>query len=594
MKKNSRIVTMAAAALLAVAPVAAGVVPGATTVNTVKADKKSAQEELSFSTLSTNATNNVKGLDLNKMVKSVTLSSGSITGASDFVLSSDSVHNNSVSELVGGKTYYVQATVDITGLAHSTTYTYKWPNDSKTQSFKSNSRGNAYSVRIVVPLHVYNPDAAGIPQFIWNKNGAVLNDGAYAPSADGIQVKNKETIGQILKAAKESVTFRDTMDNAVNNNQITTTASDVISELKQQGVTVNGSGANATVSATNGFNVTLTGKTLTNGKTATVKIPFVPAGAVVTDAPVINVATKPLGQASFGTATEASKGNQYYQVASGSNFNPLDFTTSNGTEVKFSATQSSKNNAAATLTATSNPVNTSEPGKFYHVTLTATNNGQKTSTYSYTVLVVSNGLQELYADAKTYNIYGDNVQATGQTIAKGTKVYVGNDTKTINKVSYSKISTKSKADADAGNLWIETSALAKPAGDTNTETHTIMVNSKAYDKNGNYLGHMYYAYNNIDIVPEVVTINGKTYYKVANKDEYVRVTNITGTKRTLRHNAYIYWSSYRRTPGTGKYYKGQTVTTYGGQMRFKNGKRYYRIEGCRNNNKRYIKAVNFY
>ena len=111
---------------------------------------------------------------------------------------------------------------------------------------------------------------------------------------------------------------------------------------------------------------------------------------------------------------------------------------------------------------------------------------------------------------------------------------------------------------------------------------------------GNYLGHMYYAYNDIEIVPTVVTINGKTYYKVANKDEYVRVTNITGNQRTLKHNAYIYWSSYRRTPGTGKMYRGQTVTTYGGQMRFKNGKKYYRIEGCRNNNKRYIKAVNFY
>lgn len=112
-----------------------------------------------------------------------------------------------------------------------------------------------------------------------------------------------------------------------------------------------------------------------------------------------------------------------------------------------------------------------------------------------------------------------------------------------------------------------------------------MVDSRAYDKNGNYLGHMYYAYNDIEIVPTIVTINGKTYYKV---------TNITGNQRTLKHNAYVYWSSYRRTPGTGKMYRGQTVTTYGGQMRFKNGKKYYRIEGCRNNNKRYIKAVNFY
>ena len=39
-----------------------------------------------------------------------------------------------------------------------------------------------------------------------------------------------------------------------------------------------------------------------------------------------------------------------------------------------------------------------------------------------------------------------------------------------------------------------------------------MIDSRAYDKNGNYLGHMYYAYDSIDIVPAVVTINGKTYY----------------------------------------------------------------------------------
>ena len=141
-------------------------------------------------------------------------------------------------------------------------------------------------------------------------------------------------------------------------------------------------------------------------------------------------------------------------------------------------------------------------------------------------------------------------------------------------------------------MWVKTSALVKPAGDTNVKTYPVMIDSRAYDKNGNYLGHMYYAYDNIDVVPTVVTINGKTYYKVANKDEYVRVTNITGNKRTLTHNAYIYWSSYRRTPGTGKMYKGQTVTTYGPAMRFKNGKKYYRIEGCRNNNKRYIKAAN--
>ncbi len=59
------------------------------------------------------------------------------------------------------------------------------------------------------------------------------------------------------------------------------------------------------------------------------------------------------------------------------------------------------------------------------------------------------------------------------------------------------------------------------------------------------------------------------------------------------YNAYIYWSSYRRTPGTGKVYKGQTVTTYGAAYTFKNGKKYYRISGCSATNKRYIKQANF-
>lgn len=540
MKKNSRIVTMAAAALLAVAPVAAGVVPGATTVNTVQAagNKKSATVSITdVPSLSVAATDKAQEAVTASMINNYSLGNLHFSRATGIKVVSKDGGEHNASQLKAGDTYYVQATVDVNGAANTT---YSNSSIFKGGKVTTGATGTASNQEVEIPLTVYNPNASASPYFVLKDLGQSIPDGTVAPIASEVKVTKDETITQILAAAKSKVTFADGYDSKVNNNNIITTPSDVISELQKQGITVTGSGANAKVNATQGFNVTLTGQTPVNGSEVTIKIPFVPSGAVVTDGPVINVAIKPLGSSVFGTATEASKGNQYYQVASGSNFNPLDFTTSNGTEVKFSATQSSKDNSAATLTATSNPVNTSEAGKFYHVTLTATNNGKKTSTYSYIVLVVSNGLQELYADAKTYNIYGDNVQATGQTIAKGTKVYVGNDTKTINKVSYSKISTK---DADAGNLWIETSALAKPAGDTNTETHTIMVNSKAYDKNGNYLGHMYYAYNNIDIVPNIVTIKGKTYYKVANKDEYVRVTNITGTQRKLRHNAYIYWSS---------------------------------------------------
>ena len=301
---------------------------------------------------------------------------------------------------------------------------------------------------------------------------------------------------------------------------------------------------------------------------------------------------------SLNGQSKGSVNGQIFQVAVGSQFNPTNFVNSNGEPVIISAVQNSNNNTAASLEATSNPVNTSEAGRYYNVTLTATGLTGKKTTATYTVLITSSHKQALYANGAssiaTYHIYGINVRPASTTFKDGDTVYVADQTRTFNNVSYSQVSTKSKSDANSSNIWVKTSSLVKPAGDTNTKTLPVMVDSRAYDKDGNYLGHMYYAYDNIDIVPTVVTIKGKTYYKVANKDEYVRVTNITGNQRTLKHNAYIYWSSYRRTPGTGKMYRGQTVTTYGGQMRFKNGKKYYRIEGCRNNNKRYIKAVNFY
>lgn len=335
------------------------------------------------------------------------------------------------------------------------------------------------------------------------------------------------------------------------------------------------------------FNLTI--QSQANNQTATIQIPFVvssTSGSTDTSGnPVI----------SYTIGGQAGN-NPVFQVAANSQFNPLDFIDASGQEVKFSAVQAKGSTVQATLTATSNPVDTSQQGHFYNVTLTATNLNGKKSTFTYTVLITSSQKQELYGNGtiNTYNIYGNNVLNGSTTFKSGDSVYVANATKTINGVSYSQVSTKSKSDANSSNVWVKTADLTKPAGDTNVKTYPVMVDSRAYDKDGNYLGHMYYAYNNIDIVPTVVTIKGKTYYKVANKDEYVRVTNITGNQRTLTHNAYIYWSSYRRTPGTGKMYKGQTVTTYGPQMKFKNGKKYYRIEGCRDNNKRYIKAANFY
>ncbi|MGN1272888.1 MAG: SLAP domain-containing protein [Lactobacillus sp.] len=404
-----------------------------------------------------------------------------------------------------------------------------------------------------------------------------------------INASKYTTLGDIQKNIEDNVT----LSTNVNAQQKVSVSLDVIaSQLKNQGATITGTGnytADTKVTLPANFNIQLV-YSASNGKTVSITIPYYTTSTPgqVTDAPQFNV------RENDGNVTAATN-NATYSIAAGSTFNPLDFTDITGNRYRFSAQQSSANSVAINVSVSSNPVDTSQEGRFYTVTLTATNAIGKTATYSYQVLIVANGQQEVYSDTTTYSIYGNVAQATGNTIKAGTKVYVGSEVKTINKISYTKISTTSKADANSSNsnLWIPTTALSKQTTtDANAETHTVMIDSRAYDKNGNYLGHMYYAYDDIKIVPTVVTINGKTYYKVADKDEYVRVTNITGNTRTLTHNAYIYWSSYRRTPGTGKMYKGQTVTTYGPAMRFKNGKKYYRIEGCRNNNKRYIKAAN--
>ena len=249
-----------------------------------------------------------------------------------------------------------------------------------------------------------------------------------------------------------------------------------------------------------------------------------------------------------------------------------------------------------TVTVDTSKVNTAVGGT-YPVTVSATDaNTKRTVTLTFNVQVGVAGAKYQTAtaannaDIPVYRISGNAVSQTTTTIKSGTQVPTFG-TVTVGNTSYTRINS---ANSNEFVLTSVFNATPSTPSDSNTQTETVMVDSRAYDKSGNYLGHMYYAYDSIEIVPTVVTINGKTYYKVANKDEYVRVTNITGNKRTLTHNAYIYWSSYRRTPGTGKMYKGQTVTTYGPAMRFKNGKKYYRIQGCRNNNKRYIKAANFY
>ena len=112
----------------------------------------------------------------------------------------------------------------------------------------------------------------------------------------------------------------------------------------------------------------------------------------------------------------------------------------------------------------------------------------------------------------------------------------------------------------------------------NTASITVRINASVNYNAPAFVfdGNVYYNDN--------VMSNGKATGKFINAD------NIDGTKRTLKHTAYVYKSSKKRANKV-TLKKGTEVTTYGGTYTFKNGKQYFKIGN--NTEKTYVKASNF-
>ncbi len=96
-------------------------------------------------------------------------------------------------------------------------------------------------------------------------------------------------------------------------------------------------------------------------------------------------------------------------------------------------------------------------------------------------------------------------------------------------------------------------------------------------------------YNKVTVLGDKVSINGASYYKIGD-NQYIKASNIDGTEKTLKHNAYVYATSKKRA-NKDVLKKGTKVTVYGGSYKFKNGKRYYKIGN--DTKKTYVKVANF-
>lgn len=271
----------------------------------------------------------------------------------------------------------------------------------------------------------------------------------------------------------------------------------------------------------------------------------------------------------------------------------------------FTATASSSDKTPVTVKANMDSFNWEVAGK-YPTTVTATNTQGKTTTLSFDLYVGEKNSGAVYANAKNpdggnlyvFTIKGGVVSKAPVTIRSNTQLATFG-TVTVNNVSYTRLNSANSdiyihtSDIEGSN---NTSSDAKPTTPAKPVTKTLMHTAILYNSEGKSLGKKYYSYRKISVLPDTVDINGSEYYKLAlgaNYDEaYIKASNIDGIKRTLKHNAYVYATSKRRADYT-VLKKGQTITTYGGSYKFKNGKRYYRVAGATATNKRYVKVVNF-
>ena len=128
-----------------------------------------------------------------------------------------------------------------------------------------------------------------------------------------------------------------------------------------------------------------------------------------------------------------------------------------------------------------------------------------------------------------------------------------------------------------------------------SQSKTIMHNAYFYDKNAKRVGtDKLTRYNSVTVAMSTTKIGDKTYYEVIENGKatgkFINADNIDGTKRTLKHNAYVYKTSKKRANKV-VLKKGTEVTTYGGAYTFKNGKKYYKIGA--DTKKTYVKVANF-
>ncbi|UZX31290.1 SLAP domain-containing protein [Lactobacillus helsingborgensis] len=626
MKKNLRIVSAAAAALLAVAPVAA------TGVSTVFADTNvtvaggSSQSTTNTATLKLTVTNALALADGDSATKAAaSLSTPALPAGANVTVSQAKLYKKSAGITIAkgvpsnvpannepsvkaGETYVALAYVTITGLKPDTDYQVNGEGDAnKVPSDKTGTIAN-FAV-LSDSFTISNSALLGSPYVREHGKTDVLTSGSLNLTSAQYNVSALAQALAIYGTHTTSGKYEPAVTTNINNTTDSTgknaTASfvdpeaDVRAALKAAGITTKGTNETFDKPAAP-FVVTLN-VAATNGQKTAFPVVVDPNATVADETfPVITYYVKgtpvPFPNTEKGDKTASTTIDDVDSLTystTATDFVNFNYVPVNGVvdtasiKKAFSAQVNKANSNALALNVDASKVNTKVAGK-YPVVVSATNAENKTTKVTFMLTVGVKGATyktvQSDGDVPVYKIDGNNVTDSKTTVKNGDIIAVFGDPIKIGEKSYTRINS---ADSD---LYVESKYVDGSFKPADKVKKTVMHNSYIYDKDHKRVGtDMLRAYSTVEVIGAATKLaDGSLVYQIGD-NQFVMADNIDGTSRTLTHNAYVYKTSKKRADGR-VLKAGTKVTTYGSPYTFKNGKAYYRIGGPK---KQYVKVANF-
>ncbi|WP_223894547.1 SLAP domain-containing protein [Lactobacillus helsingborgensis] len=601
MKKNLRIVSAAAAALLAAAPVAAtgvSTVFADTNVSVVGGTTNNSATSASFKLNVTNPLSLSDGDPASKLTVSLTnptLPTGaSVTTSSAKVYTTTQLTGvdengnptwgatgdeaKNAGNLNVNTNYRALVYVTITGLKAETAYSFT--NGAYKFSKTSDKSGVLSNVPVVSSdFSLANSTLTGAPYVKDITTGRAVDVGSVDLSKTSFSVvgvaqaiTNKYTLGVTTSNGTTPATAH-----------FTDLSKDVRDALKAAGVTTKNDANESFDRPAASFPVTVH-YYATNGKTGTFLVTVDPNPTEADGSfPAMTLADYNGGKAFNGTRIiEALPDSVKF------NYVPVNGTVDTDAIAKaFVTTVSSTDLTQMTPKVDVSKVNTKVAGK-YPVTVSATNAEGKTTKVTFYLTVGVKGAEyktvQSDGDVPVYKIEGNTVTDSKTTVKNGDIIATFGDPIKVGEKSYTRINS---ADSD---LYVESKYVDGSFKPADKVKKTVMHNSYIYDKDHKRVGtSTLRAYSTVEVIGAATKLaDGSLVYQIAD-NQFVMADNIDGTSRTLTHNAYVYKTSKKRADGR-VLKAGTKVTTYGSPYTFKNGKAYYRIGGPK---KQYVKVANF-